>query len=250
MEESFLQGPLYLLMLIFSGLTAILGFTLVHHLSKKESKGLFSGSIRFIFTALAIGYSFFALAELSWYLIFDVFKQLPSVSMPDFYWVVGDFFLLLGFITFSAYMHKQHGSWSKSTFLIVLALILFSGVIFFLYSMDLSTIGEDSAKMFLGYFYPLISSAILIASANVYLFFDQIDQFKASFLLFLTANIAFLSGDLLYVYYLVKGGYGLVGIISDSLYVVAYLLCSWSFLMLVLKIREHLGSMEIKPKNQ
>lgn len=237
-----LQTPLFILILIFSGITALLGSYLVHLLFKKKSHQVFGGTIRFIFTALTIGYIFFALAELSWYLIFDVFNQLPSVSMPDFYWVVGDIFLLLGFTTFSIYMHKQHGNWGKSTFLIILTIAIFSGVLFYLSIMDPGSVKSDSGLVFLSYFYPLVSSLILISSTNVYLFFDKIDKFKTSLLLFLIANLGFLLADLLYVYYAVKGGYGLPGIISDSLYVLAYLLCCGSFLSLILDVREETNS--------
>lgn len=237
-----LQTPLFILILIFSGIAALLGAYLVHLLFRKNSREKFNGTIRFIFTTLTAGYIFFALAELSWYLIFDVFNQLPSVSMPDFYWVVGDIFLLLGFTTFSIYMHKQHGNWGKSTFLIILTLAIFSGVLFYLSIMSPGSTNNDSAMVFLSYFYPLVSSLILISSTNIYLFFDKIDKFKTSLLLFMVANASFLSADLLYVYYVVKGGYGLPGIISDSLYILAYLLCCGSFLSLILDVREETSS--------
>jgi hypothetical protein len=237
-----LQTPLYIITLIFSGITAVLGIYFIHLLFEKKYRSLFSGTVRFIFTALTIGYVFFALAELSWYLIFNVFNQLPSVSMPDFYWVVGDVFLLLGFITFSFYMHREHGNWSKSSFLIIFSLVVIFGVIFYLSMVDLTSVEKNSGVVFLSYYYPLVSSLILISSTNVYLFFDKIDKFKTSLLFFMIANIGFLIADLLYIYYSANNIYGLPGILSDVLYIITYLLCSGSFLFLILDVKEEVNS--------
>lgn len=241
-----IQRPLLTLVLVFSGAAALLGVILLQLLFKPEAKKLFSGTMRFVFTALAIGYVLFGLGELSNYLIFDVFKQLPSVSMPDFYWVLGQILVLCGFITFSVYLHKQYGNWTKFFALIFLALILITGIWYFLFSLDLSLLGGGNAKIFLGYFYPLTSSFILVASINIFLFFNRIDYFRTSLTLFLLANVALLSADLLFAYYMIKGGYGWVGVFSDSFYILTYLLCSLSFLSLILNIKNSLGSVSVK----
>ena len=106
---STLQDSLYLVTLIIAGLTAILGFMVVNHLLKAKSKKVFDNKVVVVFSLLSFGYICFALAELAWYLLFKVFEQIPTVSMPDFYWVLGSGALLLAFTLFSVHIHQNHG---------------------------------------------------------------------------------------------------------------------------------------------
>ena len=231
------QGPLFFILFILSGITAILGVLLVNHFFAEKNRHL-NNTVLFIFTFLAFGYSCFALAEMSWFLIFDVFEQLPSVSMPDFYWVIGSICLLIAFATFSFHMHKQHGSWSQILAQALFAVIVFGIVLIFLVNMNIGNAGESTGEIFLGYFYPIASSLILIFSGSVYFFLEKLDQYKETFFLFLIANGSFLLSDLLYVYYTANNTYGFLGFLSDSLSIVAYLLCALSFFFLLQHTRK------------
>lgn len=235
-----LQRPLYFITLVIAGFAAILGIILVMHLfNHQKTKNTVNNKILFIFSFLSIGYVCFALAEITWFLIFDVFQQLPSASMPDVYWVAGSFCLLLAFVTFSVFVHAQHGQVRHGLALFLFAAMVLGGVFYFLLKMGIlggsTTLGQD----FLSHFYPIMSALILIASFSVYLFSDKLDTFKNNLILFMIANAAFLLGDLLYTSYITQEVYGLGGVLSDIFYIAAYALCSGSFFSLIFKVGDN-----------
>ena len=232
---STLQDSLYLVTLIIAGLTAILGFIVVNHLLKAKSKKIFDNKVVVVFSLLSIGYICFALGELAWYLLFEVFGEAPVVSMPDFYWVLGSGALLLAFTLFSVHIHQNHGDAKTGMLLLVVGAVLLGAVIYYINGVD---VGSTEGSVFLGYYYPIASVLILIASISVYIFEDKINAFRGNLLLFLVANIAFLLGDLLYINYSVAGTFGVIGVVSEVLYMVAYFLCGYSFLWLLLRTQE------------
>lgn len=237
-----LQWSLYLITLILAGTTAILGLFVLNKLFQNKLKDLFSNVSFFVFFFLIFGYSCFALGEVCWFLIFDVFKQMPSASMPDFYWVTGSVFQLLAYVSFSAYMFKHHGQLRHAYTLLIFGGVVLAGVLGFIFGLNLFTAGTTAGNIFLGHFYPLMSSLILIASLSVYLFIEKIGLFQTNFLFLFLANFAFLSGDLLYTYITPTGVYGILGVASDLLYITAYLLCSLSFFILLMKTRNYTPS--------
>ena len=226
---------MYLVTVIVAALTALLGIIVVNHLLRAKSKKIFDDKVVFVFSLLSFGYICFALAELTWYLLFRVFEQIPAVSMPDFYWVAGSVALFVAFSTFSIHIHRNHGNAKTSLLLLAVGVLILGAVLYYVTGID---VGNTEGSIFLSYYYPLASALILIASASVYLFEDKIDAFRGDLLLFLVANIGFLLGDLMYINYSVSGVFGAMGVASELLYIVAYFLCGYSFLWLLLRTRE------------
>lgn len=237
-----LQWSLYLITLILAGTTTILGLFVLNKLFQNKLKDLFSNVSFFVFFFLIFGYSCFALGEVCWFLIFDVFEQMPSASMPDFYWVTGSVFQLLAFVSFSVYMFKHHGQLRHAYALLIFGAVVLVGILGFIFGLNLVGAERTVGSTFLGYFYPLMTGLILIASLSVYLFIEKIGSFQTNFLFLFLANFAFLSGDLLYTYITATGGYGILGAASDLLYIAAYLLCSLSFFILLMKTRNYAPS--------
>lgn len=233
-----LQGNLYFVTFILALLTAVLGIIVVSTLFKDKLKELFSDIHFFIFFFLAFGYVCFALAELYWYLAFKMSGEMPMTDMSDLYWAAGSIFLLIAFVALAVNMFKQQGESSKGMFLGVLGIVIVAAVIGYTYSINLAA-GEPGENVFFSYFYPVVSSLILVFSMSVLLFWEKAGRFRNSLQLLFFANIAFLLGDLLYTYLTLKGGYGLVGGASDILYILAYLFCSVSFFTLVMHVREY-----------
>ena len=225
-----IQELFYLITLFVASITAILGLILVNHLMK--TKKYFDNRLVFIFSFLTFGYVCFALAELAWYLLFKVFNQAPMVSMPDFYWVLGSVWLLIGFTTLSVHLHRQHGEFRTTMALLFFAAVVLGAVLYYVLGTD---VGGTEGSVFLGYYYPLMSTFILIASLSVYLFQEKIALFHHDLLLFFIANILFLLGDLFYINS--ASGFGVTGILSEGSYILAYLLCGSSFLSIWLKTR-------------
>src|SRR3989339_88758 len=237
--ETGLRWALNLVTVLLATSTAILGILLINHLFKNKLKHLFDNLEVFIFSFLIFGYSCFAVAEVCWFLILGIMDQTLSASMPDFYWVVGSVFLLLAFCIMFIQLYRQHGELNHLLIMLVLGVIILGGISYFTYSLVQLEAPKTSGDLFLSYFYPLMSALILVLSFGVYLFFERIDRFAHNLLLLSVANAAFLIGDLLYTVITIKKEYGFYGFLSDVSYIVAYFLCSFSFLWLLFHLRRN-----------
>ena len=227
-----LQTALYFVTLVFAFLSAILGILAVNTLFKDKLRELFSDGKFFIFFFLIVGYVLFALGELSWYLIYRVFEKVPETGMPDFYWVTGAFFMLLSFVALSYMLYKNYGQTQR------LVPILAGGSIFVVLVIAyVSIVGNETVEStFLTYFYPLMTSLILISSTHLFLFFKHLDSIEANLIYLFFANIAFLGGDLLYAYW---GLSGFLGSLANLFYVLAYALSAFAFFALLVKFYHH-----------
>ena len=229
-----LQGALNLVTLIFALLTVIFGILLINILFKNKLKELFSDRKFFIFFFLIFGYALFALGELTWYLIFKVFEETPAAGMPDFYWVTGAFFMLISLVALSGELYKSYGQTQKLLPLAVLGSILLLLVI--VYVSIAGPKDAEGSEIFLGYFYPVMTSLILISSTNLLLFYKHLESFEANLVFLFFANIGFLGGDLLYAYWGISGFWGAL---ANFFYVLAYGLSAFAFFTLLVKLYLH-----------
>lgn len=226
-----LQGLLYGITMIFALLTTLLGIFLLNTLFKNKLEELFTDKNFFVFFFLIAGYALFAAGELGWYLIYRVFGDPPVGSMPDVYWVMGQVFLFLSFLALSIQLYRTYGGYQKLTLVLITGIILIAGIIFI--------VSTQTTSGFLAYFYPLASVLIVLASLQVPLFLHQIPHWGMPlFLLFLT-NVGFLVGDLLYISSTAQGVYGTLGVLSDGVYILAYLLSAYAFLAMLWKAHTH-----------
>ena len=222
-----IESTLYLATLFFAFLTVIFGVLAVNTLFKNKLKELFSDHKFFIFFFLLMGYVLFAMGELTWYLTLQVFDETPKAGMPDFYWITGALFMLLSFAALSGLLHKEYGETRKFVPLLVAGSLLIIGVLLY------ASVADSS---FLGYLYPLLTSLILIFSANLLLYYRRLDSFEIHLLYLFFANIGFLGGDLLFSYW---GASGALGALSNIFYIFAYGLSAFAFLTLLLKFNHH-----------
>ncbi|MEK6846309.1 MAG: hypothetical protein AABY26_06100 [Nanoarchaeota archaeon] len=236
-----LQGVFSTVILLCAGIAALLGLIFVNKLFKKKSQQL-DGIVLFTFSFLTLGYIALALGELTRFLLFSVFKQPPAISMPDLYWVVGGLSLLIAYVVFSVHLHRKYAESGKAVALAIISVAVLAVLLFYFSSVDFFS-GTGTGEKFLGYYYPIISSLVLVASLSVYLYIGKVSTFKEGLLFFIPANIATLIGDMLYNYYnymdyATQGIYGLVGMGADVLYVIGYALFAIGFLALFLKLKE------------
>ncbi|HLD40520.1 MAG TPA: hypothetical protein VJB13_05280 [Candidatus Nanoarchaeia archaeon] len=222
-----LLDALYLVTLLFAFLTVVFGILAVNKLFGNKLKELFSDHKFFIFFFLLIGYALFAMGELTWYLTARVFEKNPSAGMPDFYWITGALFMLVSFAALSSSLHKEYGktqnffSWAAISSLLVGGVLLYAAL---------------ADGTFLGYLYPLLTSLILILSANLLLYYKHLDSFEIHLLYLFFANIGFLGGDLLFSSW---GASSILGALSNIFYIFAYGLSAFAFLTLLLKFYHH-----------
>ncbi|MEK6938661.1 MAG: hypothetical protein AABX04_06460 [Nanoarchaeota archaeon] len=231
-----LQGGIYFVLALIATLTAVLGLLFVNHLSKKRAKETISNSYSFFFLALGFGYACFALAELSWFLIFKLFGESASGSMPDFYWVIGAVSLFLGFTVFYLFTSSKQG---KGHWIIILMILFALSSLILYYLLGANVIPHDTStgQTFLGYFYPMISALILISSIGAYFFMANHEDFSTPLLLMVIANALFFTGDLTYSYASFESVYGFIGFFSDLIYILAYLSCCLSFYYFLTRIK-------------
>ncbi len=218
---------LYLVTLLFAFLTVVFGILSVNTLFKNKLKELFSDRKFFIFFFLLIGYALFAMGELTWYLTLRVFEKTPTAGMPDFYWITGALFMLVSFAVLSSSLHKEYGENRKLVPLLIVGSLLLIGVLLY------ASVAEGT---FLGYLYPLLTSLILLFSANLLLYYRNLDSFEIHLLYLFFANIGFLGGDLLFSYW---GASSFLGALANIFYIFAYGLSAFAFFTLLTKFYSH-----------
>ena len=182
-----------------------------------------------------MGYALFAMGEVTWYLINNIFNTIPTAGMPDFYWVTGAGFMILSFVALSRVLHQSYGDNHKLLPLLLVGGALMLGVIIYVSTSLSNGVGEGDS-VFLAYFYPLSTALILLLSANLLLYFHQLGQFEKDLLYLFFANIGFLGGDLLYIYW---NASNLLGFFSDIFYFFAYGLSAFAFFTLLIKLHLH-----------
>lgn len=226
-----LQEPMYLILAIMALITAVSGLLLLNGLFKKKIEDLFNDAHFFTFFFLTWGYILFALGELCWYLIFKVFNETSSTGMSDFYWVAGSILMILSFAVLSVGFYKRYSQTHKFASLITIGIIFLAGIFIYLYS-TISPSGS-AGETFLTYYYPLSSGLILLLSTSIILYYKNLNHFGKKLILLFFASICFFIGDLLYVS--LGDAYSLMGVVSDGIYLLAYLLSTIALLSLMLK---------------
>jgi hypothetical protein len=242
-----LQNMFSAIILLCAGAAAIAGMFFVSLLLKKQSKKVDS-VLFFTFVFLSAGYIFLALGELTRYLIFSVFGQPPTISMPDIYWVTALLSILTGYIILAVNLHKNYGSGNKLMYLGLVVLVVVGVVFFYLSSVNFFQDAESLGEKFISFFYPIFSGLILITSINLYFFMDKVQAFSKGLLFFVAGNAFTLVGDMCYNYYnYVQSAYGTFGLTIDFLYIGAYSLYAIAFIALILQFREmHEGNEVLK----
>jgi len=225
---------LYLVTLIFAFLTVVFGVLSINILFKNKLKELFSDKKFFIYFSLIVGYALFALGELTWYLIIQVFEETPSAGMPDFYWITGALFMLLSFAALSNSLHQAYGENRKFYPLLIASALLILGIVIYVSATISSEV--SGANRFLSYFYPLSTALILIFSANPLLYFKRLDSFEVHLVYLFFANLGFLGGDLLFSY---ESSSLALSFLSNILYIFAYGLSAFTFFTLLMKFHHH-----------
>jgi len=219
------------LAVLVSAIFATLGGVIIlHRLFQNKIKELFDDAHYFVFFFLTVGYVLYALGELSWYLMYKAAENSSAQTIADVYWSGGSLAMLVAFIALSRTLYKEYGTMQKAGIMIVAGIVLLALVLYYLFSVNASS---DAFR----YFYPLISSLILIFSFSIVLFYNQIKQFKLSLLFLFFANFAILGGDVLFTYAFTHDLNSMVGIISDVWYIAGYLLSGFFFVSLLTHFR-------------
>ena len=235
MVMELLNEFLNLTTVVFALSTAVCGILVLNSLFKDKLQELFDDKTFFIFFLLVTGYILFALGELTWYLTFKLLSEVPSPSMPDFYWVSGSLILVFAFGTLSTLYHHQNRDINKIGFTLGLGVVLVGLVIFYLTSIDLTQLAKTQGQVFIGFFYPIASSLLVVFSATILFYLHHLKHFRTSLILFFCANLGIFIGDLLYVSTTVVGNGGVLELISGLIYTLAYLASTFSFLIVLLK---------------
>ncbi|MDP3640139.1 MAG: hypothetical protein Q8R53_02970 [Nanoarchaeota archaeon] len=224
-----LQSTLNLVIVVFASLTAFLGIIVVNTLFRNKLKELFSDAQFFIFFFLVFGYSLYALGEVTWFLILNLFQIYSIGSMPDIYWVSGTVLMLLPLIALSRRLYRTDSHYRNP-----FPLLVFGAVLLLVALFSVSLIKGS----FLDYYYAGIGALILVASIPLFIFYRMLQSsgsFEANLVYLFFSNICFLLSQFLYTYIVPREIYGSLGVLADSMYALGYFLSAFAFLMLLIK---------------
>ncbi len=230
-----LGDVLYLTTVLFALLTALFGLFMLNTLFGNKIKDLFSDKNFFIYFSLVVGYSLFAMGELTWYLIFKVFGKVDPASMPDVYWTLGSAVLVLSFFAFALTLHRTHRDLNKIMLMVVGGLVLLGGVIFYLSGINLADLAANRGHVFIGFFYPIADCFIIAFGSIIPIYYSKIEHFRSSLLLLFFASVGILIADLLYISSTVEGTGP--AFLYNLAYSISYLLAAIGFLTMVVSAR-------------
>jgi len=211
-------GPLMDLLAVIAAVFSTLIF---YEILKKKKKRDF---LTTVFGLISITFITFAIAEVSWDII-ELMGGVAALGIPEFFYIIGSLTAIGGFGYLSYYLYKAHGLGKKFTYTILFAalisLIIFYMTYFFILG---NQEGESSFEIFLDYFYPISSALIVIFSFSAYFFFEKFKKFGNQILLLAVAFFAMFLADMLYTYYTWNEITGITAIMSDSLFILFYLI--------------------------
>lgn len=214
---------------VFAFFAAFFGLWVINALFRNKLKELFSDSQFFIFFVMVFGYSLYALGEVTWFLIYELFEQYSLSGMADFYWMTGSLLMLIPLMALSRRLYRTYSSFQK-----VIPLLLFGAFLLFLVLFYVSAMGGSIIE----YYYAMSNSLLLLASAPLLLFFRELKAsqlFEANLVYLFFGNMGFFIAELLYIYIVPREIYGTLGILADSAYALGYFLSAFAFIMLLLK---------------
>ena len=238
------QGILYLFTSFSAMMAVFFAFKVLISLFKKKSKNPGKKAITLIFSLFAIGVFFIASAEIIWSILFISTGITPAVGLTDILWVIGYIFLIAGFFYFMVYiclLNKQ--CFGDLLFTLIVTAIVTYFISFLLQQYVISfQNGESIFEIFLAYFYPLSSVIMLIFSFSVYNQFKRIDELGIPLIYLAFAILVQFVADLIFVYSSLNGIYGALGILSDILYIMEYLIIAFAFYLLYAQLNKKKGA--------
>jgi len=216
----------------FSALVgALSGLIVIATLFKNKIKELFDDTNYFLFFFLAIGYTLYALGELSWHLILKTTGEPDANSIADVYWTAGVLAIFCAFAVFAYTMHRRYGEQQHRSWMILGVGLAFAVLMYLFFIIITATQSYP-----FGYFYLVMSSLILILSVNILLFRQKIAQMGQGFLLFFfLANVGTFVGDALFLFNITRGVYGLAGVVSSIAYLGSYTLSAIAFITMLIR---------------
>ncbi len=216
--------------MVFAAISAVTGIIVLQKLFHNRLKELFDDSTYFIFFFMVLGYSLYALGEVSLYLMEKIEQSDASIGMADIYWAMGGIIILISYISLVSALLKKNRDPAILPKFFGVGVLIVGIVAFFLFGV----IAPNADVPFFNYFYPLIS-ALIVSLAMSNIFFEKyIGDFGRPLMFFFIASCAILIADVLFTLTTAQGTYitGSLGTLTDLLYMVGYGLAAGGFLTL------------------
>jgi hypothetical protein len=214
---------------------------------KKEStvKSIFNSS----FILISIGYSFWVLAELFWF-IFDIIDISQSLSFIEYFYILGYFFYIAGFGYFlSTLCFSKNGDKTISCTKKATILFLISSFVYVLFENYLNGSFFEDLSLFqlvLNFAYPILTILLVILTFLLYSTFKNEKLFEKLFFLIFLGFLFSLIGDILYNYYILRDIYGIFGFLSDLCYSLQYVFAGFACYLLNKSLALELNNKENK----
>ncbi|MEM4266938.1 MAG: hypothetical protein QW404_02695, partial [Candidatus Nanoarchaeia archaeon] len=150
-----------------------------------------------VFVLLALAAMSAAIAEFSWDIIEWVYGSEAEFGLPNLFYVIDSCLLVFAFFYFSISIYKLEKKLGLGLFLnLTSSTILVIMVYFFINKYIFSVYAEESfLSLFLGYFYPMMSSLIFFNTLSIFIFLRRFSFFAWPLLFFALAGIFVFVGD-------------------------------------------------------
>jgi MFS family permease len=224
---------IWTLISILSALSAILSVFVLNNLRKHKHKGKEETKrvLLIFFSLMALGYILWAIAENLWdFYSYILGVEFPGLSIADFFWIVGYIPMIAGFIYCWIKFYNEQERKSFIISIALLASIVISLVLFYILNNLILPYNADYnlLEQIVNVSYPILSSILFISSIIVYFLFEK-QTIRTPMILISLSVLFAVFGDILYYNYAWTETYGIMGIFSDTFYVIEYLLSSIAF---------------------
>lgn len=199
---------------------------------------------RQVWMMFALGIWAWAIADLIWSSYNLTVGEVPPFSAADLFWVAGYLFFTFAFIgQFQLILFERKRRHYGLGAAIWAGILIFTTLVMFLS-------GESSLAQFFAFFYPIADFAVGIAAIILAASFRRGTLARPWFGLF-----GFVVADSLYLWATLSGSFdfvsrtGLITLLSELIYVVAYLFLAWGVLSqyLALRFGPQLSKQDTKP---
>src|SRR3989344_8542928 len=234
-----LQSYMYIGLDISALLAAVFACMLVYRLWKKEYRPSIKHRLVVVFALLAIGEVLNVAGEILYGILYEFTGKLPTSGIPDIIWVIGYISSLLGYAYFSIYMYKEHRQLRKGLGIMGISAVILTIIVLYISKNYIFNL-EDGALEFgavLDCIYLVLSALVVLFSINVYIFFIKLEYLGTPLMYLAIANLLTFVSDNIYIYYSWMDVYGMLGVLSDSLYIFTYLIAALAFYVLYRRIK-------------
>jgi len=222
-------------------IAALFAFLVVYSLFKKENSRT-NKILKTTFILFCMAMIFYAAGEWTWLIYHKMLGIDPYPSLADLFYLPGYLFEIAAFIYLTVKLFSSSKIIGKGILFLTIGTFIITGMTFSILAFLIIPYQDwnSSLESLLNIIYPVSSAVILISSIPVYLMFHKQAISRPILLLAVSALLNYI-GDLLFSYYSWKEIYGVIGMLSDSAYILGYVCFAAALMIFYLSLKKTAG---------